>query len=96
MSTLRFAQTVDLISSVSESVPNILRLESKHREALAHMIYCIAGTTKPTKGQLKKLPAYFKRCKFSKAVFRDVERLVSQQRQKADVPEIVACVAKWE
>ena len=51
--------TAALISSVNESFANILRLEAKHRQALSHMIYCVAGATKPTKGQLKKLPGIF-------------------------------------
>ena len=88
--------TAALISSVNESFANILRLEAKHRQALSHMIYCVAGATKPTKGQLKKLPSYFKRSKFSKATFRDVERLVSHQRKRADLQEIIARLAEWE
>ena len=88
--------TIALISSVNESLANILRLESKHRDALIHMIYCIAGTTKPTKSQLKKLPAYFKRAKFSNTTFYDMERLISQQRPLADIQEIIGCVVGWK
>ena len=60
------------------------------------MIYCIAGTKKPTKSQLKKLPAYFKRAKLAKVTFHDVERLILQQRPSADLQKIMALVEKWE
>ena len=59
--------TAALISSVNDGFANILRLAAKHRQALSHMIFCAAGAMNPTKGQLKKLPAYFKPSKFSKA-----------------------------
>ena len=85
-----------LISSINESFANILRLEARHKEALAHLIYSIAGTRRPTKSQLKKLSAYFKRVKLSRTTLDDVNRLISQQRPLADFAQVAARVAKWE
>ena len=84
------------MSSVNESLANILRLKAKHQDALTHLMHCISGTDKPTKNPLKKLPVYLKRANFSKATMRDVERLIEEQRPLADLQVIMTRVAKWE
>lgn len=61
------AQTLSLLSSINEDFANIHRLESRHDDALAHIIYALATDRKPTQALQKKLGAYFKRCKFDSA-----------------------------
>lgn len=58
-------QTLSLAGSVHSSMANVLRLEKKHDEALAHMLYFGATQREPVQGAFrKKLGAYFRRCKF--------------------------------
>lgn len=87
--------TVSLVSTVNESLANILRLEGKHRDALVHMIYRVAGARSPSKRVLKKLPAYFNRAKLDNVSFSDVEELVLQQQPLADMRAIKNAVAGW-
>ena len=87
--------TVSLFSSVNESLANILRMEGKHKDALVHMIYCVAGARTPSKRVKKKLPAYFKRARLVGVSFSDVEELVLRQRPLADMRVIRDTVARW-
>lgn len=58
-------QTLALAGSVHSDMANVLRLEKKHDEALAHMLYFGATQRGPVQGAFrKKLGAYFRRCKF--------------------------------
>lgn len=57
-------QMFALLSSIHMDMANILRLEGKHDEALAHVIYSAAANARPTKEQIKKLGVYFRRCRF--------------------------------
>lgn len=72
------AQTLALDASVSEDLANILRMEKKHHDALVHLLYC-ALTSRPTKAVKKKLPVYFKRCRFEGVQFDAVEAMMQSQ-----------------
>ncbi len=57
-------QTLSLLSSINEEMANVLRLESRHDDALVHIMYSIATDRRPPQSRIKKLTAYFNRCKF--------------------------------
>ena len=71
-------QTLALDASVSEQLANILRIEKKHDDALAHILYC-ALTSRSTKALQNKLPIYFKRCCFQHAQFDAVGAMTQSQ-----------------
>lgn len=57
-------QMLSLLASIHKDMANVLRLEDKQGEALAHILYCVASSSRPTQAQQKKLASYFRRCKF--------------------------------
>ena len=90
------AEIQSLNAEIHEDLANILRLESKHRMALAHLVYCLAATQRPKKGLARKLPAYFNRAKVVNATLGDAERLIRDHRRVPDLKGIVATVGSWE
>jgi hypothetical protein len=88
-------QTIALDGSVHEHLANIQRLEGKHDDALVHMLYCVASNTRPTKAQLKKLPAYFARCKFGAADEKMLNEFVANSSQAPDFAAIQSRVRQW-
>lgn len=57
-------QTLDLLASINEQMANIHRIEGRYHDALAQLIYSIGSDSRPPKSRVKKLNAYFDRCKF--------------------------------
>lgn len=88
-------QAISLLSTVNESMANVLRLEGKHRLALMHMIYCVAGSNRSKKRHVNKLPAYFKRAKYAHVSLDDVYRLISKQKPLADLEGIKDAMEPW-
>lgn len=90
------AQTFALDASVSEHLANILRLEGKHQEAFAHIVYWVATSPRRTKNQEKKLTTYFKRAKCSKAHNEDLESFLAQARKSPNLRQIQNKIQEWQ
>ncbi len=88
-------QTIALDASVHEDLANIRRLEGKHPDALIHLLYCIAKSSRPTQAQEKKLITYFERCGFADATMNDLRVLRSSAEHSASLPEIRNQVTAW-
>lgn len=71
-------QTLSMLSSIHEDMANVLRLEGKHEEALANILYCVSTNSNPTQAQKKKLVSYFRRCKFDKKYSDDQPEISSK------------------
>ena len=89
-------QVIALDCTVHGKLAHILHLESRHLEALINLVYCIAGSPRPTKAQRAKLPAYVKLAKLPWANIKDVNRLISEQRPRADFDTIRKQVMRWK
>lgn len=88
-------QALALDASVSEALANILRLEGKHADALAHILYWVSTSARPTKNQEKKLNAYFKRCQFSGVSESDMRTALQSLRRDPQFPKVSRVVATW-
>lgn len=92
-------QTLTLLSSVNESLADVLRLEGKHRQALQHIIYWnawgeLSGRTK--KSMATKLKSYFARCKFDSVQLSDAQLLVQRESKASpDLSRIQTVVSTW-
>lgn len=89
------SQALALDASVSEHMGNILRLEGKHHDALAHIVYWVAASSGVTKSQQQKLPAYFNRCRFNTVTLYDLNDLVEASRVDPDFVRIRHVIAEW-
>jgi len=90
------AQALALDGSVGESLANVLRLEGKHEEALAHLIYCLATASRPSKSQEKKLGAYLNRAKLESVTIGDILELTNRMRKRPDFRAIQIAIANWQ
>ena len=90
-------QTLALDSQTSMSLGNILRLENKHHQAFAHVLYWfIGGRGKTSEEQQQKLNAYFNRCKFEVLSLEDVYRFIGGNDGILEYPAIQMQVSKWK
>lgn len=89
------AQILALDSSVHEDLANILRIESKHRQAFVHILYWVICAAQPVKKHDKKLKAYFNRCKFTNVSLDDVRVYVSNAKYREDYASIQRQVSTW-
>jgi len=89
------AQTLALDGSVSQQLANILRIEGKHDDALIHILYWVASSSRPTKTQEQKLIAYLKRCKFKAISVADLQRTIEEFGENPDFVQIKNAVAAW-
>ncbi len=89
------ARTLELDSGVSQPMANILRLEGKHLDALVHIVYWVAASTRVTKSQQQKLPAYFNRCKFKDVSVSDLNALVEASQADPDFVRIRNTIGGW-
>ena len=83
-------QTSALDASVSENLANILRLEGRHVDALAHIIYWVSTSSKITKAQEKKLTSYFNRSKLNDVDISQVEKFIESQPKFAQIKQQVS------
>jgi hypothetical protein len=90
------SQTLALDVSVSEHLANVLRLEGKHADALAHIIYWIASSTRTTETQKTKLMAYFNRARLKRITVLDIEHFVEHIKHTPDFPLIQKQVKAWK
>lgn len=88
-------QTLSLLSSIHEDMANILRLEGSHDEALAHILHCVASSSRPTQTQQKKLASYFRRCKFEGISQDRVGAAVKKLKPDPELRSAQAIVADW-
>ena len=89
-------QTLSLLSSIHEGMANVLRLEGKHDQALANILYCVATNSRPTQAQERKLISYFRRCKFGDQYGEDrVEAAVKMLRHEPDYRIAQQIVSQW-
>lgn len=89
------SQTIALAAGVSEDFANILRLEGNHKQALVHMIYCVAEEYPNVRYKAKKLPAYFKRAKFNNVTFEELEDFIFSLPKPPDYRAIQDEVKEW-
>lgn len=89
------AQTLALDAAVSQPMAKILQLEGKHFDALVHIIYWVATSTKETKGQQQKLSSYFKKCNFKDKKLSDVQDLVASYKSDPDFIRIRDIIGSW-
>lgn len=79
-------QTLNLLASINEQMANIHRLEGRHHDALAQLIYAIGSDSRPPESRIKKLSAYFNRCKFdSRYSVKRAEMGVKMIRKEPDI-----------
>ncbi|BBV97900.1 DUF4236 domain-containing protein [Pseudomonas monteilii] len=89
-------EAIALSTSVHQSMANVLRLEGRHQEALAHILYWRAGSAdRSTKIQDQKVRAYFNRCRLKKTTLEDVQALIDLQSNMPSLPEIQGQVRDW-
>lgn len=85
-------QVLALDSTVHVDLANILRLEKRDLEALAHILYAvIAQGARASKQDEQKLAAYFKRCKLTNTDYSEVEKFTSSRIGR---PEFLSAQAK--
>lgn len=89
------AQVLALDASVSESLANILRLEGKHHDALVHIVYWVAASSRVTKSQQQKIPAYFNRCKFKNITLSEFTTLIETSRPNPDFKKFRDIIYGW-
>lgn len=81
--------TLVLDASVHEDLANILRLEKRHKDALANIIYWVAASRhRPIKKNADKLRVYFNRCKLKNTTLEDVETYLSRRKGSASYSAI--------
>lgn len=89
-------QLLALDASVHVSLANVLRLENRHRDALAHILYwVISSRHRPLQAAPKKLDAYFNRCKLTKTTLEDVIAYIDNYSGPADYSTIQDDVKAW-
>ncbi|WP_138725674.1 hypothetical protein [Pseudomonas lactis] len=86
------SQVLALDSTVHVDLANILRLEKRDHEALAHILYVvIAQGARASKQDEQKLVTYFKRCKLQNTDVADVKRFASS---KIACPDFLSAQSK--
>lgn len=89
-------QVLALDSQVHENLANILRIEKKNEDALAHILYwVIANNDRPIKRHQQKLAAYFNRCKFENTSIDEAIRFSVSNLKSTDYLTAQSEVAKW-
>lgn len=89
-------QTLALAGSIHEDLANILRLEGRHDQALASIMYLAATTTPPApKAIKKKLETYFARCKFKRTGKDKLTLFMRALRGDPDLRAAQAVVEEW-
>lgn len=85
-------QALALDSTVHVDLANILRLEKRDHEALAHILYVvIAQGARASKQDEQKLATYFKRCKLQNTDIADVKKFASS---KIACPDFLSAQSK--
>lgn len=84
-----------LDGDISEGLANVLRLEGKHADALTHIVYWVASSSRKLKRHDSKLEAYFKRAKLVKAEFGDVAQFIQQMKDNPEFPIIHDQIRRW-
>jgi hypothetical protein len=88
-------QLIDLDSSMSAPLAEVLRREGRHFDALSHIVYWAAGTENPMKMHDQRVASFFKQCKFRNATLEDVLSLVSVSRLDPDFVKIRDAIGAW-
>jgi hypothetical protein len=90
------SEALALDSTVHVGLANILRLEKRDREALAHILYVVvAQGTRASKADAQKLSTYFKRCKLQNTDIAEVSKFASSKRSGADFLSAQSKVKEW-
>ncbi len=89
-------QILALDSNVHEELANILRLEGKHNDALANIVYWVlAGKDRPIKRHKQKFQSYFNRCKLKNTTLADAEKAVDSEKRLPEFTTAKSLVSKW-
>lgn len=90
------SQALALDASVHEDMANILRLENKHEDALAHIVYFVlAGADRPIKRHQQKLKSYFNRCKLKNTDLSEAERIIASNTKLPEFTLARHIVSEW-
>lgn len=89
-------QALALDASVHEDMANILRLESKHKDALVNIVYWVlAGSDRPIKRHQQKLQSYFNRCKFNNTNLAEAAKRIEEQNILPEYTLARSIVSEW-
>jgi hypothetical protein len=89
-------QVLALDSTVHVDLANILRLEGRDHEALAHILYAvIARAPRASKTDAQKLSTYFRRCKLQNTDIAEVSKFVSSKKTGADFLSAQSKAKEW-
>lgn len=89
-------QALALDASVHEDMANILRLESKHEDALVNIVYWVlAGVDRPIKRHQQKLKSYFNRCKLKNTELTEAERIIASNTKLPEFTLARSIVSEW-
>lgn len=89
-------QVLALDSTVHVDLANILRLEKRDHEALAHILYVvIAQGARASKQDEQKLATYFKRCKLQNTDIADVKKFASSKIAYPDFLSAQSKAKEW-
>lgn len=89
-------QALALDASVHEEMANILKLEGKHEDALAHIVYWVlAGVERPIKRHQQKLQSYFNRCEFKNTTLSDATKIINAQTKLPQFALARSIVSEW-
>lgn len=94
-------QLLSLTGNIHESFANILRKETKHYQALGHIIFWIKSDRRPvqyraSKRHESKLKSYFNRCKFEGISLDEAVNYANTDDGLADLLKIRAQVSEWQ
>lgn len=88
-------QSLSLSSQVNEDMANILRLEGKHDDALAHVMYRSAVNVLAGGSMQKNIGAYLRRCKFDSVSEAQLEDAVVVISKNPDFRSAKLAVSEW-
>lgn len=88
-------QTIALDSSVHKGMANVLRLEKRHPDALAHVLYWAIGSQMPIKRCEAKVRAYLNRCKLKNTSLDDVLTFVASRTRVTSLALIQRQIKAW-
>ncbi|MEH6565556.1 MAG: hypothetical protein V7756_09565 [Halopseudomonas sp.] len=88
-------QTIALDSGVHKGMANMLRLEGRHKDALAHALYWVIGSQIPVERCEAKVRAYFNRCKLKNTSLDDVLAFIESRTRVTSFALIRKQVKKW-
>ena len=88
------AQTLAIDASVHEHLANILRIEKRHTEALAHILYSFCAG-RSNKSLEKKVVAYFNRAALQSVGILDLQNFIKVIKKNPEFRTIQNKIQEW-